>query len=104
MFVRLCREADARGNRVSDAYVAALAIESGSEWITTDRDCARSPGLRWRHPSCPPRRSQPRQHLAAALTRAPILGSRAVGGAPSRPPYGFRTTLTQSSRLFLKIS
>jgi predicted nucleic acid-binding protein len=28
----------------------ALAIESGSEWITTDRDYSRFPGLRWRHP------------------------------------------------------
>ncbi len=27
-----------------------LAIESGSEWITTDRDYARFPGLRWRTP------------------------------------------------------
>jgi len=26
------------------------AIESGCEWITTDRDSARFPGLRWRHP------------------------------------------------------
>jgi predicted nucleic acid-binding protein len=31
-------------------YFAALAIESGSEWITTDRDYARFRGLRWRHP------------------------------------------------------
>lgn len=28
---------------------AALAIESGSERITTDRGFARFPGLRWRH-------------------------------------------------------
>jgi predicted nucleic acid-binding protein len=35
---------------VPDAYLAALAIESGSEWITTDRDFSRFPGLRWRHP------------------------------------------------------
>ena len=28
-----------------DAYLAALAIESGSEWITTDRGFARYPGL-----------------------------------------------------------
>jgi hypothetical protein len=33
-----------------DAYLAALGIESGSEWITTDRDFSRFPGLRWRHP------------------------------------------------------
>lgn len=50
IFERLCREADVRGNLVPDAYLAALAIESGCEWITTDRDYARFTGLRWRHP------------------------------------------------------
>lgn len=50
IFVDLCRSAEARGNLVPDAYLAALAIESGSEWITTDRDFARFPDLRWRHP------------------------------------------------------
>ncbi len=50
IFERLCREGSARGNLVADAYLAALAIESGCEWITTDRDYARFPGLRWRHP------------------------------------------------------
>lgn len=33
-----------------DAYLAAIAIENGLEWVTTDRDFARFPGLRWRHP------------------------------------------------------
>jgi toxin-antitoxin system PIN domain toxin len=50
IFTNLCRAAGARGNLVPDAYLAALAIESGSEWITTDRSYARFPGLRWRHP------------------------------------------------------
>lgn len=50
LFDRLCRSGNARGNLVADAYLAALAIESGCEWITTDRDFARFPGLRWRHP------------------------------------------------------
>ncbi|UER54874.1 type II toxin-antitoxin system VapC family toxin [Kineosporiaceae bacterium SCSIO 59966] len=50
IFVDLCRRSGATGNLVPDAYLAALAIESGSEWITTDRDFARFPGLRWRHP------------------------------------------------------
>lgn len=50
IFSRLCREADTKGNLVADAYLAALAIESGSEWITDDRDFSRFPGLRWRHP------------------------------------------------------
>ena len=50
IFNRLCRSAGAKGNLVSDAFHAALAMESGAEWITTDRDYARFPGLRWRHP------------------------------------------------------
>ena len=50
IFTRLCRDAGARGNLIPDAYLAALAIESGSEWITTDRDFARFTGLRWKHP------------------------------------------------------
>jgi len=50
IFCRLCNETGAKGNLVADAYLAALAIESGSEWITTDRDYSRFPGLRWRHP------------------------------------------------------
>lgn len=50
IFCRLCREADIKGNLVPAAYLAALAIESGSEWVTTDRDYHRFPGLRVRHP------------------------------------------------------
>jgi toxin-antitoxin system PIN domain toxin len=54
IFERLCLSGRVRGNLVPDAYLAALAIESGCEWITTDRDYARFPGLRWRHPLEPP--------------------------------------------------
>jgi toxin-antitoxin system PIN domain toxin len=50
IFERIARDGTARGNLVTDAYLAALALESGSELITTDRDFARFPGLRWRHP------------------------------------------------------
>ena len=50
IFTDLCSTARASGNLVADAYLAALAIESGSEWITTDRDYSRFPGLRWRRP------------------------------------------------------
>jgi toxin-antitoxin system PIN domain toxin len=50
IFTRLCRESGARGNLVPDAFLAALAIESGSEWITTDGDFGRFRGLRWRRP------------------------------------------------------
>lgn len=50
IFAGLCRRLRVRGPLVPDAYFAALAIEYGVEWITTDRDFARFPGLRWRHP------------------------------------------------------
>lgn len=50
IFRDLCTRVGARGNLIPDAYLAALAIESGAEWITTDRDFTRFPGLRTRHP------------------------------------------------------
>jgi toxin-antitoxin system PIN domain toxin len=50
IFNALCRKADARGNLITDAWFAALAIEHNCEWITTDRDYARFPDLKWRHP------------------------------------------------------
>lgn len=50
VFVKLCRDLRIRGSGVSDAWLAALAIESGAEWISTDSGFARFPGLRWRHP------------------------------------------------------
>ena len=50
IFTRLCRESGVKGGLVADAYFAALAIESGSEWVTTDRDYSRFHGLRSRHP------------------------------------------------------
>lgn len=50
IFDRLCRDSEAKGNLVPDAFLAALAIETGSEWVTLDGDFARFPGLRWRRP------------------------------------------------------
>ena len=50
LFREICRRAEARGNLVPDAYLAAMAIESGAEWITTDGDFSRFVGLRTRHP------------------------------------------------------
>jgi hypothetical protein len=47
---RLLTATRVRGNLVSDAWFAALAIESGCEWITLDRDYGKFPGLRWRRP------------------------------------------------------
>ncbi len=40
IFTRLCRAVNARGNLVPDAWLAAVAIETGCEFITTDRDYA----------------------------------------------------------------
>jgi uncharacterized protein len=51
LFTDLCRRFDAAGNLAADAYLAALAIESGCEWISFDRDFARFPELDWRSPS-----------------------------------------------------
>lgn len=50
VFAGLCRRTGARGPLVSDAYFAALAIESDCEWISDDGDYGRFPGLRWRRP------------------------------------------------------
>ena len=50
IFEMLCTECRATGNLVQDAWFAALAIESGCEWITEDRDYARFSGLQWRAP------------------------------------------------------
>jgi len=50
LFDSLCTQVGAKANTVPDAYHAALAIENGATWITTDRSFARFPGLRWRLP------------------------------------------------------
>lgn len=49
IFRKLCGEIDARGKLAADAVHAALAIESGCEWVSADTDFARfAPALRWR--------------------------------------------------------
>jgi toxin-antitoxin system PIN domain toxin len=50
LFAETCRAGQARGPLVTDAYLAALAIEHGCELLSFDRDFARFPGLRWRPP------------------------------------------------------
>jgi hypothetical protein len=57
IFTRYCRDCGIKGSLVTDAYFAALAVESGCEWITADRDYARFPGLTWRHPLADTRRA-----------------------------------------------
>jgi len=50
IFRELCDAANVRGKLVADAVHAALAIESGCEWVTADTDFARfAPPLRWIH-------------------------------------------------------
>ena len=46
IFERLCRESNARGNLVPDAFLAAVAIEHDCELITFDRGFRRYTGLR----------------------------------------------------------
>jgi uncharacterized protein len=50
IFQTLCDTAAATGNLVQDAWFGALAMESGCEWVSTDRDFARFPDLVWRTP------------------------------------------------------
>jgi len=53
IFSHLLRASGAKGNLVPDAWLAALAIEHGCTWVTTDRDFARFPGLRVEYPLQP---------------------------------------------------
>ena len=49
VFDHLCRRTAATGNLIPDAYLAALAIEAGAEWITADEGFAAfEPDLTWR--------------------------------------------------------
>ena len=50
IFQSLCRQVSAKGKLVADAWHAALAVEYDCEWITTDSDFSRFPGLKWSHP------------------------------------------------------
>ena len=46
IFTRLCRENQATGNLIPDAYIAALAIGSGCSLATADRGFKRFKGLK----------------------------------------------------------
>ena len=54
IFSHLCRTVNASANLITDAWLAALAIENNCELISIDRDFAKFPGLRWRRPLDPP--------------------------------------------------
>jgi uncharacterized protein len=49
-FESLCRAANASGNLITDAHLAALAIEHDCELASCDTDFAKFPGLRWINP------------------------------------------------------
>lgn len=50
LFAEVCRRAAATGDRVPDAYLAAIALDLDAELVTADRGFSRYAGLRWRHP------------------------------------------------------
>jgi len=50
IFQRMLRSGKAVGNLVSDAHLAALAIEHGCTLQSTDGDCGRFKGLKWNNP------------------------------------------------------
>jgi predicted nucleic acid-binding protein len=50
IFQNLCLSLPAKGKLVADAWDAALAIEHGCEWVSTDADFARFPNLNWSPP------------------------------------------------------
>lgn len=50
IFIDLCRRVGAKGNLIPDAFLAAMAIEHGTTWVSADRGIARFPDLRLLHP------------------------------------------------------
>jgi uncharacterized protein len=49
IFAQLCERSHPTGNRIPDAFHAALAIEHGCEWVTLDRGFSALPGLSLRN-------------------------------------------------------
>ena len=50
VFQELLKEGQASGNLVTDAHLAALAIEHGCELASTDADFSRFPRVKWTNP------------------------------------------------------
>ena len=50
IFGQLLRESQATGNLVTDAHLAALAMEHGCTLYSTDADFSRFRSLKWRNP------------------------------------------------------
>lgn len=77
VLARLLAEVGTGGNLVSDAHLAALAVEFDATVITYDNDFDRFPGVRWQPPTgvtaagsgcTTPARSQQPQRLAAVVS------------------------------------
>jgi uncharacterized protein len=52
-FDSICRATNASGNLITDAHLAALAIEHDCDLASCDTDFAKFPGLRWINPLSP---------------------------------------------------
>ena len=50
VFRKMLTDGQAVANLVTDAHLAALALEHGCELMSTDSDFARFRGIRWRNP------------------------------------------------------
>ncbi len=50
VFQQMLTDGQARGNLVTDAHLAALAVEHGCVLCSTDADFARFPTLKWQNP------------------------------------------------------
>lgn len=50
LFQQLAKDVGAQGNDVTDAFLAAYAVENNAAWLSADRGFTRFPRLRWRHP------------------------------------------------------
>jgi len=50
LFRQLAIDIGARGNDLTDAYLAAYALENNATWLSADRGFARFQRLRWVHP------------------------------------------------------
>lgn len=53
LFRAACADVGATGNRVPDAFLAAVAMEHNATWVSADRGFARFPNLRRQHPLDP---------------------------------------------------
>ena len=53
VFQHMLTEGQAAANLVTDAHLAALAVEHGCVLYSTDRDFARFPRLKWKNPLQP---------------------------------------------------